>query len=568
MAIHLAPSFIFTPNILTAVVAALLVFALAIYGYRNRHVPGALPFSIACIFGFLWSVGSILEFSAVDLGSKIFWRKFQVSLQLPSATAITCFLLEYAWPRRWLTRRNLFLLSIVPLLMVLVIITNPLHHLFWESFDFDGGLLVNGGPLMPYFLAYVFVNFSINLIVFAWLFVHSSQNRWPVTIMIIGQVVMRILYFIDIADRTFINLPFSAVGIAITSSLYAIVFFRFQIFGPIPMARQVVIEQLPVGMIVLDEQGKIHSLNPAAENMLDITSRKAKELEIVEVLPGDIWKNYEDQSTDPIEFEWVFEGEKKYFTLNVSILRDWRELEVGRLLLLTDTSEQRAAQEKIIEQQRVLATLKERELLARELHDDLAQVFSFIHTQGQTIHRLLHKEQVDTAHEYLERLVEVSARGEADIRESILGMRLSTSDGGLLKSLKKYLNQFQHNHHIQTELVIPENFSENSLDAMVEIQVLRILQEALTNISKHAQAEYVRIEFDIYDNILCIIVKDDGVGFDFVEDQSISGDHFGLQMMRERAEAIGSQIKLTSEPGQGTEIKVCVPVNEGWLDDE
>ena len=103
---------------------------------------------------------------------------------------------------------------------------------------------------------------------------------------------------------------------------------------------------------------------------------------------------------------------------------------------------------------------------------------------------------------------------------------------------------------------------------MVEIQVLRILQEALMNISKHAQAENVTIEFDCIDSNLCINVKDDGVGFDVTEDLSSLGDHFGLQMMRERAEAIDGQIKLTTQLGQGTEIRVCVPVNNGWKKDE
>jgi len=556
----LSSLYIYSPNILPSIIAALFIFALALYSYRNRRVPGALPFSIACVLGFLWSVGSILEFSAVDLDLMIFWRKFQVMMQLPSATAITCFLLEYTWPKRWLTRRNLILLSIVPVLMVLVIITNPFHHLFWESFDFDGGLVANGGPLMPYFLAYVFVNFSINLIVFVWLFIHSSQNRWPVIIMIIGQILMRIFYFIDISDQTAIHLPFSAVGIAITSSLYAIVFFRFQILGPIPLARQAMIEQLPIGMIVLDNQGKIHSLNPAAETMLKIANKAAKGLKFVDILPTDIRNSYIEDTEEPIEFECDIEGGKRCLILNGSSLRDWRKLEIGRLLLLRDVSDQRKAQNKIIEQQRVLATLKERELLARELHDDLAQVFSFIHTQGQTIHRLMHKGEVNTAHKYLERLVEVAGHGEADIRESILGMRLSSSDGGLVKTLKNYLDQFQQHHQIQTNLLLPEIHSETRLDTMVEVQILRILQEALTNISKHAQAENVSIEFNFDDSILCISVKDDGKGFEIIEDDTALDSHFGLQMMRERAEAIGSKIWLESQPGLGTEIRVCVPL--------
>ena len=564
----MSPLYTYSPIIWPSIIAALLVFVLAVYSFRNRHMPGALPFSIACMLGFLWSVGSILEFAAVDIDLKFFWRKFQVIFQLPSATAITCFLLEYAQPKRWLTRRNLILLSIVPLMATLVIITNPLHNLFWEGFEFYDGLVPKGGPLMPYFIAYVFVNFLMNLIIFVWLFIHSSQNRWPVVIMVVGQILMRIFYFIDFADQAAIQFPYSAVGIAVTSLLYAVVFFRFKIFGPIPIARQAMIEQLPIGMVVLDELGKVHNLNPSAEHMLNITNKKAKGLEVLDLLPSEIRDTYLKDSVDPIEFECEISGEKRYLMLNVSSLMDWRELEIGRLILLTDISDRRKAQAKILEQQRVLATLKERGLLARELHDDLAQVLSFIHTQSQTINRLLNRGDKETAQEYLERLVEVSGRGELDIRESILGMRLSSTDGGLVTTLNKYLDQFQRTHQIQTELLIPEIFTGKRLDAMVEVQVLRILQEALTNISKHAQAEHVRIKFDIEDSILCIIVKDDGVGFDFIEEKADVKDHFGLQMMRERAEAIDSKITLTSQPGEGTEIRVCVPIDKGWRVDE
>ena len=84
--------YVYTSNIWTSILASALILALAIYSYRNRQMPGALPFSIACLFGLLWSIGSIFEFAALDIGLKVFWRKFQVLFQLPSATAVTCFL--------------------------------------------------------------------------------------------------------------------------------------------------------------------------------------------------------------------------------------------------------------------------------------------------------------------------------------------------------------------------------------------------------------------------------------------------------------------------------------------
>ncbi|MFN2304778.1 MAG: histidine kinase N-terminal 7TM domain-containing protein, partial [Anaerolineales bacterium] len=252
----------YTPNIWPSILACLIILGLAFFGYRHRRMPGALPFSIACIFGLLWLLGSIFEFSAVDIAAKIFWRKFQVIFQLPSATAITCFLLDYTWPKRWLTRRNLVLLSIVPALAIVFIITNHIHHLFWEDFYLDVGLVAVPGLLMKYFMAYIYVNFVNNLIIFAWLFIHTPQNRWPVGIMILGQIMMRILYFVDFSDSASLGINYTSLGIAFTSLMYAIVFFRFQLLGPIPLARQAMIEQLPIGVFVLDDQGKIRELNP------------------------------------------------------------------------------------------------------------------------------------------------------------------------------------------------------------------------------------------------------------------------------------------------------------------
>ncbi len=561
-------SYVFSLKILPSIISALFVLVLTVYSFRHRQLPCALPFSIACAFGLFWSIGLIFEYAAVGIGAKIFWRKFQLIMQLPSATAVTCFLLEYAWPRRYLTRRNLLLLSIVPLLMIILIVTNDLHHLFWEGFIFGQGLETIPGPLMKYFIAYIFVNFILNLIVFIWLFIHSPQNRLPVVIVLSGQIMMRVFYFIDIGEGTLFDFPYSAVGIALTSLMYAIAFFRYQILGPMPLARQLMIRQLPIGMLVLDYQGKIHSLNPAAERMLKISDKEAKGLQVADVLPVSIKDSYLEHSDEPIEFEVDNEGGKRYLVLNVSSLRDWRELKIGRLLLLTDISEQRRAQRKIIEQQRVLATLKERELIARELHDDLAQVLSFIRIQGQTIHRLLERGEQQTAQQYLMKLIDAAHSGEINTRESILGMRISASNGGFIKPLKEYLDQFQQTHDIQTELLIPNTFTDKKLDAMIEVQLLRILQEALTNISKHAQADHVRIKFDIIDSSLYVTIKDDGKGFNITEDKSASMNHFGLQMMRERAEAIGSEITLSSQSGHGTVIRVCVPIDGGRLTDD
>jgi signal transduction histidine kinase len=95
---------------------------------------------------------------------------------------------------------------------------------------------------------------------------------------------------------------------------------------------------------------------------------------------------------------------------------------------------------------------------------------------------------------------------------------------------------------------------------MVEVQLMRILQEALTNIRKHANASQVRINFAVIDSSICVAVQDNGRGIDLEQVDVTAANRYGLKMMRERAESVGGKIQIHSQPDQGTEISVCVPI--------
>lgn len=551
--------FDFAFNYWPTITAILVFIALALYSFKNRGVPGALPFMYACLFGMLWSLGLILEYAAVDLEAKIFWHKFMVMWQLPTTTAITCFILEYAQPGRWLTRRNLVLLSIVPVLAMVLSITNDSHHLFWEGFLFNRVLIPIQTPLLRVIIVYGYLLGVINIVIFVWLFIRSPQNRWPVVIMTFGQIAVRFLMSLEFIFQIRIGMPLSSIGLALISFVYAIVIFRYKILGPIPLAREAVVEQIPVGMLVLDDQERVNSINPAAERMLNLSSRMVKGRPIWDVITA--YPREKLEADEEFAFSFASGGNLRNYRLEILILRDWRGLTVGKLCLLTDVTEQRKAQAKILEQQRVVATLQERDLLARELHDDLAQVLAFIDTQGQTIQRLINRGDYATVGPYLERLITAASEGEMNLRKSILGMRLTLSPLGLLETLKRFLAQVDQNYGLHTEIILEDSFDHQPLDPMVEVQLLRILQEALNNIRKHAQVDRAAIRFGLQDHKMCITIQDDGRGFVLAEDGLDTTGHFGLQMMRERAEAVGGTINWTSQPGRGTEIRVCVSVD-------
>ena len=184
----------YMPQIWPPIFTALALIALAVYSFHRRSVPGALPFTIAILFGALWMVGISLEVAALATVTKIFWFKFQAAWLLPITTAVTCFLLEYASPGRWLTRRNLTLLSIPCLLYLGMILTNNLHHLAWQGFLVDHEVIALNGLGNWVFLVYSYGLSVLNVVVLAWLFIHLPQHRWPAALIMVGLVAVRVVY--------------------------------------------------------------------------------------------------------------------------------------------------------------------------------------------------------------------------------------------------------------------------------------------------------------------------------------------------------------------------------------
>lgn len=550
--------YIYTPNIWPSVFSIILLIFLSIYSWRRRGMPGALPFAIGCLLTVPLGISLIMGYIASDLPTKIFWFKFHSIWQLPATTAITCFILEYTQPGRWLTRRNLILLSVVPLLVPLFVLTNDSHHLLWLGFTYDGSVIAINGPAGWTFIWYTFAWTFINIIVFTWLFVRSPQHRIPVVIMVFSQILVRVMYIFDSAklDASLYYVP----EFVIPFLAYAVALFTFRIFDPIPFARQTVIEQLRDGMLVLDSRGRVASLNPAAERILGIPTRRAVGVQVTELLPAYPDKLHDDSGRDEIDLKLGEETASRDYRLSISLLKDWRGLEVGRLLLLQDVTEEKQILARINEQQRALAISNEREWLARELHDSLGQVFAFVNSQGQAVRRLLARGDVSTADEYTARMVAVAREADVDIRESILGLRVSISGNDLFPALAEYLTRYEKNYGIHTVLSRPETLGRGTFEPQVEVQLLRILQEALTNARKHADARTVWVVFKIIDGCAQVTVQDDGKGF---EQQELSGEienRVGLRVMRERAVELGGNLAVCSGPGKGTLIIVTVPL--------
>jgi signal transduction histidine kinase len=553
-------NYAYTPLIWPSVLTVLMLLALAVYTGRRLSMPGALPFTFLILFGALWAVGSALEYAVVDPAAKIAWVKFQAAWQLPGAMAVTCFLLEYVWPGRWLTRRNLALLSIIPVLYILFILTNDLHHLMWRGFAFNGTVTRLLGPVgwTSVLIGYSLV--IVNFIIFAWLFLHSPQHRWFVVLMLVGQIIFRTLYLVDLTQAHGSDLPLNMIGMVFAYLLYSTALFRFNILNPVPLARQVVIDQMREGMLVVDRQGRVASLNPGAAALLGLSEKQACGRPLQEVLPS--CPPLQDGGLSEAEISLGTGPEPRAFQLATSSLKDWRGQEAGRLLLLHDVTEQRRSQAQLLEQQRALAALKERERLAGELHDELAQDLALINVQAQLVSGLLETGQEEQARAQLQVLARAAREAQVDVRGEIgqLSHRLDPVDG-FLGSLRLLTQGLQERCGIEIDLSLPADLNAISLAPAAEVQLLRIVQEAFANIRKHAGAKHVCVSLTKEPGGMLLRIEDDGVGFDPPR-LSPSRQAFGLGIMSQRAAEVGGHVEVKSAPGKGTRVTIEVPVNE------
>ncbi len=244
-------------------------------------------------------------------------------------------------------------------------------------------------------------------------------------------------------------------------------------------------------------------------------------------------------------------------------MTDRRGVLLGHNVLLTDVTEFKRAQAQIVEQQRALATMEERERLARELHDSIGQTVGFMNAQAQAARDYLARGDTGTVDQYLARVVEVAQNADADIRESIIALRSTAMlEQGLVAAFDKYLRQFGATYELHTELNAAGEIRDIALETKVELDLLRIVQEALANARKHAHAHGVTLSMAVQNGCLETVVEDDGDGFNIAAATGARRQKFGLHLMRERAQKIGGNVTIDSALGQGTRVRVQIPLDQ------
>jgi two-component system nitrate/nitrite sensor histidine kinase NarX len=205
------------------------------------------------------------------------------------------------------------------------------------------------------------------------------------------------------------------------------------------------------------------------------------------------------------------------------------------------------------------AVLNERTRIAREMHDSLAQVLGAVHLRLRALGATFASLPQDQVAEEVDALAEVCAESYRDVREAILGLRDSHqhAERSLEDNLGAYLTKYSTQCGIAATLT-NEVGHEVTLSPRAEVHIIRVVQEALTNVRKHADATSVTVSISGTDATTSFAIEDDGIGFDHATTVS-SQDGYGLFTMRDRAALLGGTVDIDSVVGRGTRVTVTVP---------
>jgi two-component system nitrate/nitrite sensor histidine kinase NarX len=204
----------------------------------------------------------------------------------------------------------------------------------------------------------------------------------------------------------------------------------------------------------------------------------------------------------------------------------------------------------LYEQAQELAVVQERQRLARDLHDAVTQTLFSASLIAEVLPRLWERDE-QLGRDRLEEVRQLTRGALAEMRTLLLELRPSALVDADLGDLLRQLAEATTGRSripvaVQVEGACP-------MTAEVKVAFYRIAQEALNNVAKHAQAEHATVQLNCSPGQVEMCVSDDGRGFD---PHDIPPDHLGVGIMRERAEAIGATLRLSSEAGQGTEVTV------------
>jgi diguanylate cyclase (GGDEF)-like protein/PAS domain S-box-containing protein len=369
-------SFVLTPYVLVFAVTALIATLAAGIAWARRLTPGAPTLALVMVAVTLWVSAAGLEAAAVPVQDKVFWSKVEYLGGNATVLFWLVFILQYTGHEQWLNRRRLALLSTVPVFNVVVAVTNDWHRLLWTEFTpgpvGTNLIIYHHGPLYAVVAAATLIlTMAGTLLMVRTAMRQTALHRRQAGIVLAASVVpwiASLLYSLELTP--FPGLDLVPGSFVVSGGILLWGLLRTQILDLVPVAREAIIERMSDGVLVVDAQDRIVDLNPAAMDLLGVTSSSIGQPApgLLEKWPAILASCHD---ADGCQSEITLDaGASRFADLRVSPLRDRRGRVTGRLLVIRDISRRKEAEAAV-----QLANQRLQEQLAEinELHAKLRE---------------------------------------------------------------------------------------------------------------------------------------------------------------------------------------------------
>jgi PAS domain S-box-containing protein len=372
-------SFQFTPYALPAIIGGIISALLAWTMWRRREGSGVIPFVVLTAGGALWSFFSALELSLADLPSKTLASNLTYIGITATCAAWFAFTVQYTGRGRWLTRRLLALMTIEPILVMIAAFTNDSHRLFRESWVLNttGPLPTMEVVLGPLFWAHAVYSYALLLIGIVLLihaFIRSPE-------LYRGQVIFLLIAAFTpwVANAIFLGgfspLPagvdLTPIAFNITAISLAWGIYRYRLLDIIPVARDTVIENLTDPVFVIDPQGRLVDMNPAAASLLNIAASQAIGEPALSVFAPHASLVERLSAAEEIRAEVTIDtgSENRTLTLHMTPVRNRRGELTAKVCVLYDITSLKRASQALMESEERNRSLLEATFEAIVIHD-------------------------------------------------------------------------------------------------------------------------------------------------------------------------------------------------------
>ncbi|NQT74041.1 MAG: PAS domain-containing protein [Chloroflexi bacterium] len=341
---------------LLSLIAGVISVTLIVYIWQRRTTPGAMAFLVLMLTVAVWSVGSFLELGSAGLSTKVFWAKIQQLGMSVLPIAWLSFALLYTGRSKWLTRRRIIGLAVLPVITLLLVWTNHAHHLFWRDIRLDSSgpfpmMVSDRGVWFWVDLTYSYFLISIGIYCMIQAYIRaSSPYRAQAGVLLVGAIAPLAASLLSLSNLDpFTYMDTTPFGFTVSGLALAWGLFLLRLLDVVPVARDSVIRDMPDAMIVINTSNRVVDLNPAAEEILGQPATEIVGQPATNVLEGCLDFNYESASISEKHLEIVVSKDQSqtYYELNISPIFEKNSRLAGRLVILRDITEHKQVEDTI-----------------------------------------------------------------------------------------------------------------------------------------------------------------------------------------------------------------------------